>query len=107
MPNEGEQLPLFKPVTPPLNGERVTQAMLYRALHEMDVAYTNRFNVIFDAINNRSDEVIELRQNFEAHKEDHPGEKTSKRLGKMTPLITGISLVVAAVVAAIKGVLFG
>lgn len=107
MANDSEQqLPLFRPVTSAPNGERVTQAVLYKALHEMDVAYTNRFNVIFEAINDRSDEMIQLSKRVTRHEDVHPGESAKKRYGMMAPLITGISIAVAAVITTIKEVLF-
>lgn len=96
----------FTPTTEPPNG-RVTQGQLYKALHDMDVAYTERFNVILGAINDRSDVDAQLRRDFEDHRTDHPGEKMSSRYGKMTPLITGISVAVAAAVTTVKEFLFG
>ena len=71
---------------PPNNG-RVTQAMLYRALHRLDEGLTRRFTTLLDAINNSSDESQQLRADLEKHRNDHPGQSAAKQTGKLALLV--------------------
>jgi hypothetical protein len=102
------QLPLFEPVSPPANG-KATQAELYRALHNMDVAYTQRFNVILEAINDGRDETQQLRTDFENFRNGGSGgnNSISIRLSFKKAAITAGVLVPLAAIATALAAIFG
>ena len=106
--------PAFEPVVDPPNG-RVTQGELYRALHNMDLAYTERFNVILEAINDCRDDAQQLRKDLESLRDktgNGSGPTIMIKLNKKAytigaGIVTGVAGAIAAIVTLIEKGVFG
>jgi hypothetical protein len=58
---------------PATKNGRVSRADLYEALYDLDVGIGKRFTAVLEAINNGNDRQVQLREDFESHRDDgHP-----------------------------------
>jgi hypothetical protein len=104
MPDDTESPPTFEPVLAPPNGERVTQALLYKSLYELDQGLSERFTTVMDAILGAQDLAVQLRADFEGHRNDgHPFNQRAEIIkeeirldGKKAAIAAGVLAVMAA-----------
>jgi hypothetical protein len=96
--------PTFDTVLTPPNGERVTQAVLYKALYDLDQGLSSRFTVVMDAILSTERQATQLRSDFEGHRQDgHPHTARAEIIreeikldGKKAAVAAGFLAVMAA-----------
>jgi hypothetical protein len=84
-------------VSPP-NGERITQATLYKALYDLDQGLSSRLTTILDVVVCAQDAALQLREDFEAHREDgHPQNRQAETVREEIKLDTKKAAIVASV----------
>lgn len=81
----------------PLNGERVTSAMLYKALYDLDQGLAARFTSINSSINSASEAIADVRIRFASHASDgHPYTQRAEIIKQEITLDAKKTAVVAA-----------
>ena len=106
MAEREDVFPPFESTLEPPNGERVTQATLYRTLYEMDQGLGRRFTAFLEIM-------VGLREDFEEHRKDgHPKvqreETVRERLkleAKQVALLGGFVAFLATIAGVIGAVI--
>ena len=100
MPDAAEQDDIFQPTIAPSNGDRVTQATLYKALYELDQGLSRRFTVFLEVVAGIQEDVSHVRDDFETHREDgHPKAQYEETVRAEIGLDTKKAAVIAGLAA--------
>jgi hypothetical protein len=95
-----EETPTFEPVLKAPNSDRVTQAVLYKALYELDQGLSDRFTTVMDAILSAQALATQLRADFEVHRIDgHPYNQRAEVIKEEIKLDAKKAAVVAGMLA--------
>ena len=85
-------------IAPP-NGERVTQATLYKALYDLDQGLNTRLTAILAVVVGTQDVSGQLREDFEEHRKDgHPQNQRAEVVKEEIKLDAKKAAIVASLI---------